>query len=108
MSNLFGDDFSSFTSSKDAEEIDFELAASAFPDISLDGSSDVPTLPTAPGSTSMSGFSFDDFDPVPSQPVGNTVKVTGNDEIEKFESEFPDIEVPTVSSLPSCRRLLYL
>jgi len=100
MSNLFGDDFSSFTSSKDAEEIDFEFAASAFPDISLDGSSDVLTLPTAPsmaGSTSMSGFSFDDFDPVPNQPAGHAVKVTGNDEIEKFESEFPDIEVPAVS-----------
>ncbi|KAF5382280.1 hypothetical protein D9757_008929 [Collybiopsis confluens] len=81
-----------FLSSGSNDEIDFDRAASAFPDISLDGSGDIPsTSPVAPVPSST-GFSFDDFDsaPTPAPPV----TVTGNDEIEKFESEFPDIEIP--------------
>ncbi|THV06195.1 hypothetical protein K435DRAFT_743974 [Dendrothele bispora CBS 962.96] len=76
-----------------SDDIDFERAASAFPDISLDGEGDIPSLPTAPAAsnTNNTSFTFDDFDTPPSQPV----KVTGDDEIEKFESEFPDIEIPT-------------
>ncbi|KAJ3833885.1 clathrin light chain-domain-containing protein [Lentinula raphanica] len=79
------------------DEIDFDAAASAFPDISLDGSGDIPTFPNttspaAPVPTS-SGFSFDDFDSP--TPAAAPVKVTGDDEIEKFESEFPDIGVPS-------------
>ncbi|KAI3618822.1 clathrin light chain [Moniliophthora roreri] len=75
---------------KSDDEIDFDRAASAFPDISLDGEGDIPSLPSAPSNNSNAGFSFDVFD-APVEPVS----VTGNDEIEKFESEFPDIEVPT-------------
>ncbi|KAJ2918608.1 hypothetical protein MD484_g1819, partial [Candolleomyces efflorescens] len=74
-----------------ADEIDFDAAASAFPDISLDG--DIPTLPvTQPTQTmSSSGFSFDDFD----EPKGSEhVRVTGDDELDKFESQFPELEVP--------------
>ena len=73
-----------------ADEIDFDAAASAFPDISLDG--DIPTLPvTQPAQTmSSSGFSFDDFD----EPKGSEhVRVTGDDELDKFESQFPELEV---------------
>ncbi|KAF5355568.1 hypothetical protein D9758_006340 [Tetrapyrgos nigripes] len=75
-----------------SDDIDFDKAASAFPDISLDGEGDIPSIPAVPAaSNSNNSFSFDDFDDKPIQPV----KVTGDDEIEKFESEFPDIEIPT-------------
>ncbi|KAJ7593772.1 clathrin light chain-domain-containing protein [Mycena floridula] len=82
----------SYLSSND--DIDFDAAASAFPDISLDGSGDIPAMPTM--AHTSSGFSFDDFD-TPAEPV----KVTGDDEIEKFENEFPEIDVAPVASPPS-------
>ena len=79
-----------------ADEIDFDRAASAFPDISLDGEGDIP-LPSQPppalANSNGSGFSFDDFDSY----KDTVVKVTGDDEIEKFESDFPDIDVGQVS-----------
>lgn len=76
---------------------EFERAASAFPDISLDGSGDIPTIPSTNTKPSSGGFSFDDFDDVPGMGAAAVppVTVTGNDEIEKFENEFPEIEVPT-------------
>lgn len=78
------------------DDIDFDAAASAFPDISLDGEGDIPSAtPAAPPQTS-SGFSFDDFDSPPQQPH-TSVKVTGDDEIEKFENEFPDLDIPVRS-----------
>ncbi|KIY48030.1 hypothetical protein FISHEDRAFT_44064 [Fistulina hepatica ATCC 64428] len=87
-----------FSTKKANDEIDFDAAAAAFPDISLDGESDFPAvLPTtsaAPPPPQAGGFSFDDFEP---EPVANPpVKVTGDDEIGQFESQFPDIEVPQV------------
>ncbi|KIK66181.1 hypothetical protein GYMLUDRAFT_239810 [Collybiopsis luxurians FD-317 M1] len=87
-----------FLSSPTNDEIDFDRAASAFPDISLDGSGDFPsfsnaTSPVAP-IPSSTGFSFDDFDTAPT-PAAPPVKVTGDDDIEKFESEFPDIDIPS-------------
>lgn len=77
-------------------DIDFERAASAFPDISLDGSGDIPTPSAAPSMNRnvSSGFSFDDFETRES--VSTNVKVTGDNEIEKFEDQFPDIDVPPV------------
>ncbi|KAM6502627.1 clathrin light chain [Amanita muscaria] len=96
MSNFFGED-----------EIDFDRAATAFPDISLDGEGDIPSIPIQPA-RSNTGFSFDAFDPVSND---TPVKVTGDDEIEKFESDFPDIDVgpqpvppptrPTFSNAPT-------
>ena len=82
-------------------EIDFDRAASAFPDISLDGTDDIPapSLAAAPPASTV-GFSFDDFSSPP-RGLQNDVKVTGDDEIEKFEDQFPDIEVP-VRRLNSC------
>jgi hypothetical protein len=75
------------------DDFDFDRAASAFPDIDLDGHGDVP-LPSAPAASS--GFSFDDF----GSPLGQTeVKVTGDDEIEKFEDQFPELNVGQVSSI---------
>ncbi|KAJ3847877.1 clathrin light chain-domain-containing protein [Lentinula lateritia] len=79
------------------DDIDFDRAASAFPDISLDDIGDMPALPTTTSPAapvpSSSGFSFDDFDSP--TPAAAPVKVTGDDDIEKFESEFPDIDIPS-------------
>ncbi|KAJ8495028.1 hypothetical protein ONZ45_g13025 [Pleurotus djamor] len=87
MSDLLGGDFGSSN-----DEIDFDRAASAFPDISLDGSGDIPDL-SAPSQnlarSTSSGFSFDTF----STPPATEVKITGDDEIGKFESEFPELDV---------------
>lgn len=75
------------------DDFDFDRAASAFPDIDLDGQGDV-HLPSAP--VASSGFSFDDFE----SPLGQTeVKVTGDDEIEKFEDQFPELNIGQVSSI---------
>ncbi|KAJ6491753.1 clathrin light chain [Mycena vitilis] len=78
---------SSFTGGGD--EIDFDAAASQFPDIDLDG--DIPTLPPTAShtNTNTSDFFLDEFE----APRETVVKVTGDDEIEKFSSEFPEIDV---------------
>lgn len=78
-----------------ADDIDFDRAASAFPDISLDGDGDIPIPSHAPPPVrhDSSGFSFDDFDTPPPQ---REVKITGDDELEKFQNEFPDIDVGQV------------
>ncbi|KAH8103261.1 clathrin light chain [Cristinia sonorae] len=110
-SDILGNEFASSNATGDSfatagGDIDFDRAASAFPDISLDGSTDFTASLNGSsggaGAGTTNGFSFDDFD---TPPRGNTeVKVTGDDEIEKFENEFPDIEVPqaqpTYSSPP--------
>ncbi|KAJ7350638.1 clathrin light chain-domain-containing protein [Mycena albidolilacea] len=76
--------------SSGGDEIDFDAAASQFPDIDLDG--DIPAIPSLPTAThSTSDFFLDEFE----APRETVVKVTGDDEIEKFSSEFPDIEIPT-------------
>ena len=104
-SELLGDEFSaptetggSFATATGGDEIDFDRAASAFPDISLDGADDIPVPAAAPVTSppASGSFSFDAFDaaPVPAQKTTD-VKVTGDDEIEKFESEFPEIDVPS-------------
>ncbi|KAG7449733.1 uncharacterized protein BT62DRAFT_978921 [Guyanagaster necrorhizus] len=82
------------------DDIDFDRAASAFPDISLDGEGDIPVsaqlAPALPAGNS--GFSFDDFNsPPPIFAKETPVKVTGDEDIEKFESEFPDIDVGPTS-----------
>ena len=87
MANLFGGN----------DDIDFDKAASAFPDISLDGSGDIPAVSSPPAPAAAGGgFSFDTFDSFdsPATPQNSNVKVTGDDVIGKFESEFPDIQVP--------------
>jgi hypothetical protein len=103
-SEILGGEFSSAIGSGTDGHLDFDRAASAFPDISLDGSTDIPTTAAATtrhhnllNNNSSSGFSFDDFSsPPPSHPPTD-VKVTGDDELEQFESQFPDIDVPVVS-----------
>jgi len=96
------DDFSSHNGAGAEDDIDFDRAASAFPDISLDGDFTIPTA--APGQAQHvdSGFSFDDFESTPALGGAATeVKVTGDDEINKFESEFPDIDVGQQYSPPA-------
>ena len=100
-SELLGDEFSvpsntggSFATATGGDEIDFDAAASAFPDISLDGDLNIPAAAPPAVAAPSRGFSFDDFE-APRERT-TEVKVTGDDEIEKFESEFPDIEVPQV------------
>ena len=44
-----------------ADEIDFDAAASAFPDISLDGTGDIPLSTSGGGG----GFDIDSFEPEP-------------------------------------------
>jgi hypothetical protein len=68
------------------DDFDFDSAASAFPDISLGFNEPVET-PAPPAA-----FSFDNFGSPPRQSFTD-VKVTGDDEIEKFEDQFPDIDV---------------
>ena len=81
----------------DDADIDFDRAASAFPDISLDGEGDIPTFTTPPSLTPAPAgpFDLDAF----GGPTKRDVRVTGHDsddEIGKFESEFPELEVPQV------------
>ncbi len=101
-SDVLGEEFGTPTGGSYATaDIDFDRAASAFPEISLDGNDDFSTPPpAAPPVQASNSFSFDDFSSPP--PTRTTeVKVTGDDEIDKFESEFPDIEIPQVCALRS-------
>lgn len=74
------------------DDFDFDRAASAFPDISLDGDGDLPSFPTAPAPAPPPAFSFDNFSSPPQQTF-HDVKVTGDDDIEKFEDQFPELDV---------------
>lgn len=114
-SELLGEEFGTPTggtfATADGGDIDFDAAASQFPDISLDGTDDLPALPSAPPAFSQptkssGGFSFDGFDDSPAfrDRAPTEVKVTGDDDITKFESEFPDIDVPEVCR-QSCHAL---
>jgi hypothetical protein len=82
--------------SGNADDIDFDRAASAFPDIDIDG--DIPPIPQ-PTTTSNNngGFGFD-INSLVSPPAQQEIRVTGDDEINKFESAFPDLEpIPQVT-----------
>ncbi|KAF9228495.1 hypothetical protein BS17DRAFT_799761 [Gyrodon lividus] len=81
------------------DDFDFARAASAFPDISLDGEGDVPSLPAASAPALSSGFSFDGFGSPPMQNFTD-VKVTGDDEVENFEDQFPELDVGQTASPP--------
>lgn len=82
--------------STNTDDIDLDRAVTAFPDIGLDG--DIPPIPQRTTSDNDSGFGFN-FDSLTSPPAPKDVKVTGDDEIDKFESAFPDIApVPAVTT----------
>jgi hypothetical protein len=77
------------------DEDEFQRAQSAFPalDDDLDGFTSIPAPPVK--STSASGALDFDFNPTPAP----AVQITDDDEIGKFESQFPDIGgAPEVSS----------
>ena len=94
--DILGSEFStSMHRPTGSDDIDFDRAASAFPDIDIDSGdfmqSSQPPPPIVAAQTS-NGFSFDNFgSPPPSQKT--EVKVTGDDDFDTFESEFPEIEI---------------
>ena len=97
--NILGDEFStSLHSTTSDNDIDFDRAASAFPDIDIDSGNFVqnPQRPPIAAARTSNGFSFDDFESPP--PKKDTqVKVTGDDDFDAFESEFPEIDAGQVS-----------
>jgi hypothetical protein len=93
----------------DDADIDFDRAASAFPDISLDGEGDIPSFASPPPRTPPPAGPFD-LDAFGGPAPARQVRVTGHesdDDIGKFESEFPELEldVPQVRKAPhTCQR----
>ncbi|KAI0050769.1 hypothetical protein FA95DRAFT_1555241 [Auriscalpium vulgare] len=79
----------------DTDDIDFDRAASAFPDISLEGDGDLPSFPAASVSIPAAAPSFD-LSGLDSPPPVREVRITGEEDeaIEKFENEFPELEEP--------------
>ena len=78
-----------------SDEDELQRAQSAFPalDDDLDGFTSIPVPPVK--STNVSGPLEFDFDTAPAP----AVQITDDDEIGKFESQFPDIGgAPEVSS----------
>ncbi|KAH8996802.1 clathrin light chain-domain-containing protein [Lactarius akahatsu] len=85
-------------------DIDFDRAASAFPDISLDEDSDFRTFASPPPAVHLPAAGPFDLDAFGSPaPPPREVKVTGHDdeEIEKFESDFPELDMPQEASPPT-------
>ncbi|KAH9067761.1 clathrin light chain-domain-containing protein [Lactarius vividus] len=85
-------------------DIDFDRAASAFPDISLDGDSDFPPFASPPPAVHLPAAGPFDLDAFGSPaPPPREVKVTGHDdeEIEKFESDFPELDMPQEAPPPT-------
>ncbi|KAH9965397.1 clathrin light chain [Russula dissimulans] len=87
----------------DDADIDFERAAANFPDISLNGDSDFPTFTPPRSPPPPAGpFDLDAFGSSAPAPA-RAVRVTGHDEdddIGKFESEFPELDVPQAVDPP--------
>ena len=84
----------------DDADIDFDRAASAFPDISLDGDGDIPAFATPPSHTPPPAGPFD-LDAFGGPTHVRAVRITAHDEddeIGKFESEFPELDVPQVTT----------
>ncbi|KAH9072801.1 clathrin light chain-domain-containing protein [Lactarius deliciosus] len=85
-------------------DIDFDRAASAFPDISLDEDSDFRAFASPPPAVHLPAAGPFDLDAFGSPaPPPREVKVTGHDdeEIEKFESDFPELDMPQEASPPT-------
>jgi hypothetical protein len=92
--NNMSQDFLGATANSD---FDFDRAASAFPDIEgLDGN--VPT------SIPHDQPSFDDFDLGGATQFSSTLKITEPDELDKFTSDFPELE-PQVFPFPNVLKL---
>ncbi|KAJ7287090.1 clathrin light chain-domain-containing protein [Mycena rebaudengoi] len=101
-------DFTSFTSGAADDDIDFDAAASAFP--ALDD--DLTAASSNFGASSINSFDTNSFGTnefstptatgdanffLPLDEPQTVVKVTGDDELEKFTSEFPEIDAGPMS-----------
>jgi hypothetical protein len=100
--DILGNEFStSLHKPTGSDDIDFDRAASAFPDIDIDSGdfiqSSQPQPPVVAARTS-NGFSFDDFGSPPLS-QNTAVKVTGDDDFDTFENDFPEIDAGQVSRL---------
>ncbi|KAI0300447.1 clathrin light chain [Multifurca ochricompacta] len=83
-------------------DIDYDRAASAFPDISLDGEGEIPAFTSPPPAVRPPATAAFDLDAFGSPAPVREVKVTGHEDeaIEKFESEFPELSIPQETSPP--------
>lgn len=100
---ILGDSFSPTGPSGGSGEVDFDLAASAFPDLDdFDGA--VPPAASLTNGASVNGLGdgFGDFENVsappasfsaPLPPPSTDVKVTGDEVVEQFESQYPDLDL---------------
>lgn len=99
--DILGSEFSSsLHGTTSGDDIDFDRAASAFPDIDIDSGNFIQGSqpPPAAAARTNNGFSFDDFGSPPrSQKQDTQVKVTGDDDFDSFENEFPEIDASQVS-----------
>jgi hypothetical protein len=80
----------------DDADIDFERATNAFPDISLDGDGDIPNFTSPPPRSPPPPAGPFDLDAFGGPAPVREVRVTGHesdDDIGKFESEFPELEL---------------
>ena len=97
--DILGSEFSTSLHRPSADDdIDFDRAASAFPDIDVDSGDFIQSSqppPTIVAARTSNGFSFDDFNSPP--PSHTVVKVTGDDDFDTFENEFPEIDAGQVS-----------
>ncbi|KAF8314971.1 clathrin light chain [Clavulina sp. PMI_390] len=100
---LLGGAFSSsgLDSAGGGGEVDF--SASAFPDLdALDGNAPIPSAPSRSIPSGL-GDGFGDFDAIsPSSAAPATdVKVTGDADLDQFESQYPDLDGVSQSTQPS-------
>ena len=86
---ILGSNFSSSGRQGSGGEIDFDRAASAFPDLD-DIGADATPVRTAPAASSAN-YDDDILGGFSSGAPATEVKVTGDDELERFENQFPDI-----------------
>lgn len=77
---------------------DVDFSASAFPDLdAFDGDAPIPSASARSLSNGL-GDGFGDFETIPSMgsfngPPPTDVKVTGDADLDQFESQFPDLDV---------------
>lgn len=77
---------------------DVDFSASAFPDLdTLDGNAPIPSASARSLSNGL-GDGFGDFETIPSMgslngPPPTDIKVTGDADLDQFESQFPDLDV---------------
>jgi len=102
--DILGNEFStSLQGATGDSDIDFDRAASAFPDIDIDSGNFIQSSQPPPivAARTSNGFSFDNFSsPPPSQKKDTQVKVTGDDDFSAFEMEFPEIDAGQQRSQP--------